>query len=481
MPSCTVDGQSVQFKDGENLVEVAKRVGIKIPVFCYHPGLSVVAQCRMCTVEIEKNPKLQTACSTVAKEGMIVFTQSPTVKRNRQAVMEFLLINHPLDCPICDKSGECDLQDFSFADGSPYMRTSESRRTYVDLDMGSVIQKNMNRCIHCTRCIRFGDEIAKLHEMVALNRGNNVEISTIDGRPLETAYAGNYADICPTGSLTLKEFRFRKRVWYLNRTETVCEGCSRGCNMEIHHKDNRIYRCVPRENLEINRYWLCDEGRFNYVYVNSKSRIASPRAHLREVEWEEALREGIGPVKSGSKSGPMQKGKAVFLLGSDATTEEARVLFEFVQECYQGAGLFHFGTEKVLRHGDDRDEDQILKRTSKTANLNGLEELKIMPFEVMPKGTEVVFIFRWGRAVVPAIGIEVKQIGIGVFDEKGADRYRVILPGLSFAEKNGTIVNFKGVRQQFKQAIEPVGESKGLLEILTLWKSHLLQVGSGEK
>src|SRR3954471_17254903 len=202
MPKCIIDGREVEFTPGQNLIEVAKKAGIEIPYFCYHPGLSVVAQCRMCAVEIEKMPKLQTACSTAAMDGMVVKTQSERAKKNQAGVMEFLLINHPLDCPICDKSGECDLQEHSFDFGDLYSRYTEEKRTYLDLDMGPVIKKNMNRCIHCTRCIRFGAEIAGMREMVALQRGNWTEITTIDGRPLEPDYAGNYSDICPTGSLT---------------------------------------------------------------------------------------------------------------------------------------------------------------------------------------------------------------------------------------------------------------------------------------
>ena len=226
MPKCIIDGREVEFTPGQNIIEIAKGMGIEIPYFCYHPGLSVVAQCRMCTVEIEKMPKLQTACSTLAAEGMVIKTTSTRAQQNQKSVMEFLLINHPLDCPICDKSGECDLQDYSFSHGDSYSRYTEERRTYLDLDMGPVIRKNMNRCIHCTRCIRFGEEIAGIHEMVAVQRGNNTEITTVDGRALETDYAGNYSDICPTGSLTLKDFRFRKRAWFfkedLDRLRRLC-------------------------------------------------------------------------------------------------------------------------------------------------------------------------------------------------------------------------------------------------------------------
>ena len=199
MPKCIIDGKEINFTQGQNLIEVARSAGIEIPYFCYHPGLSIVGQCRICAVEIEKYPKLQTACSTPAADGMIVKTTSEKVKQNQKSIMEFLLINHPLDCPICDKSGECDLQDNSFKYGDSYSRYTEEKRTFVDLDMGPVIKKNMNRCIHCTRCIRFGAEVAGIREMVATNRCNKTEISTIEGKPLETKSAGNYSDDLPKG------------------------------------------------------------------------------------------------------------------------------------------------------------------------------------------------------------------------------------------------------------------------------------------
>ena len=321
MPKCIIDGREIEFAPGQNLIEVAKKAGINIPFFCYHPGLTVVAQCRMCTVEVEKMGKLQTACSTAATEGMVVKTKSERALQNQKSVMEFLLINHPLDCPICDKSGECDLQDNSFDYGDANSRYTEERRTYLDLDMGPVIKKNMNRCIHCTRCIRFGEEVAGIHEMVAVQRGNNTEITTIDGRPLETDYAGNYSDICPTGSLTLKDFRFKKRAWYLKKTATVCEGCSRGCNMEIQQEGNKIYRCIPRENMEINQYWLCDEGRFNFHYVHNAARIVEPgpargRAAATATEWTRAIDAAKAALKG-------KQGRRAGGLGPDAGRGEA--------------------------------------------------------------------------------------------------------------------------------------------------------------
>jgi NADH-quinone oxidoreductase subunit G len=461
MPKCTIDGKEVDFKAGENLVTVAKRAGIEIPVFCYHPGLSVVAQCRMCYVEVEKMPKLQTACSTQAAEGMVVKTQSEAVKKGRAGTMEFLLLNHPLDCPICDKAGECDLQDNSFGHGSEFMRHSEERRTYVDVDMGPVIQKNMNRCIHCTRCIRFGEEVAGIHEMVAIKRGNNIDITTIDGKQLKTEYAGNYSDICPTGSLTLKDFRFRKRAWMLKKTPTVCEGCSKGCNMEVQHEGNVVYRCVPRENLEINKYWMCDEGRFNYQYAQDPSRIVDPMRKAGEswlvTRWDElltALRNDSGGED------------VLFLVGTDLTLEEMKSVQEAARIWAPRAAIRSFGTPGVESSAQDGPKDGILKMKSKTSNLKGAETLGIPPLLGAAKST-VVVVFRGGRAELPRIEAK-KAYGVGVFLEKERNSVHAILPGLSFLEKDGTILNHQGTSQTLKRALLPRGKSKALGEILML-------------
>ena len=459
MPKCTIDGREVEFTAGQNLIQVAEKAGIEIPYFCWHPGMTVVAQCRMCAVEIEKMPKLQTACSTPPTEGMIIKTKSERVKQNQKSVMEFLLINHPLDCPICDKSGECDLQDQSFKYGDPYMRYTEERRTYVDLDMGPVIKKNMNRCIHCTRCIRFGDEIAGIREMVAVQRGNNTEITTVDGRPLETDYAGNYADVCPTGSLTLKDFRFKKRAWMLKKTPTICEGCSRGCSMEVQQDANVIYRTVPRTNMEVNKYWLCDEGRFNYHYVNQADRMTSPMARGAVSNWSQAIEQARTTLNGK---------KVAVLVGSDLTQEEGTLLLQFLPKNLPNASVFHFGTAGITSVAADAPADKILKRKSKTSNLNGLEKLGFKGFEKLPAGTDTVLVIRGGRAELPELK-GVQTVGVGVFHGAEASGFSALLPGTSFAEKDGTILNYENREQKLKRAINPVGQSKNLSEILMMW------------
>jgi len=482
MPKCTIDGIEVEFQPGENLVKVAKRAGIDIPVFCYHPGLSVVAQCRMCYVEVEKMPKLQTACSTAPADGMVIKTQSDAVKKGRAGTMEFLLLNHPLDCPICDKAGDCDLQDNSYSQGSQYMRQSEERRTYVDVDMGPVIQKNMNRCIHCTRCIRFGDEIAGIHEMVAIQRGNSIDITTIDGKQLQTEYAGNYADICPTGSLTLKDFRFKKRAWMLKHTASTCEGCSKGCSIELQHEGNVVYRTIGRENLAVNKYWLCDEGRFNYHYTQDEARILEPKIRMGSAWQTCSWEDSIGALKN-----EVDEKSAVFLVGTDLTLEEMSAIREFAHVNRAHDRIFSFGTDGVAKSGDDSSLDGILKMKSKTSNLNGAEKLGIPPLaenEKVLKGAQAVLVFRGGRAMLPrqlyALSSSSSVYGIGVFLEKDLEKapFSRILPGLAFTEKDGTILNHQNLEQKLKRAILPKGKCKAMSEVLMLLLNQRAKAGA---
>ena len=472
MSKCVIDGREVNFTPGQNMIEVAKQAGVEIPFFCYHPGLTIVAQCRMCAVEVgmpgkdgnvQMMPKLQTACSTAVAEGMVIKTKTEKVLKNQKSVMEFLLINHPLDCPICDKAGECDLQDNSYKHGDAYMRYTEERRTYVDLDMGPVIKKNMNRCIHCTRCIRFGAEVAGIREMVAIQRGNNTEITTIDGRALETDYAGNYADICPTGSLTLKGFRFRKRAWFLKKAESVCEGCSKGCNIELQQDANVVYRTLPRTNLEVNKHWICDEGRFHFETIHDADRVLSPAVQgasgLDMAAWTDAVVKAQGALKSG---------KVTVLVGSDLSQEEAQDLKAFLAKQAPQAPVYHFGTPGVKTASDDVAADALLKRKSKTANLHGLEKLGYKPFDSLPAGSEQVLVFRAGRAVLPDLSQAKSVVGVGVFLKQEAQAFQAVLPGLTWAEKSGTFVNHDGREQKFQRAILPQGQSKALSEALML-------------
>jgi NADH-quinone oxidoreductase subunit G len=260
----TIDGNEVQVPEGTNLVDAAKSVGLDIPTYCYHPGLSVVGQCRICFVEVEGMPRLVTACSTPAQPDMVVLTDSDRVREARAAVMEFLLENHPLDCPVCDQAGECLLQDYSVEHGLDTTHMVDERRTFPGFErrlIGPQVVQNQNRCIHCTRCIRFTQEIAETADLTMKSRGNHSYIDTYDGKPFDNPWSACAADVCPVGALTVKDFRFRARVWHLVDTESVCPGCSIGCNIHIGHLDGVVHRFVPRENFEVNGWWMCDHGR----------------------------------------------------------------------------------------------------------------------------------------------------------------------------------------------------------------------------
>lgn len=296
MPKLTIDGRVIEVPEGTNLIEAARAAGVAIPYFCYHPYLSIVGQCRICLVEIEKQPRLAIACATTATEGMVVRSEtSPRVREARNAVMEFLLANHPLDCPVCDQAGECLLQDHSFDQGLDTTNMVETRRTFPGYErrrIGPHIVQNQNRCIHCSRCIRFTQEISETSMLTYKSRGNKAYIDTHDGRPFDDPMSGCAADVCPVGALTVKEFRFRKRSWKLRSTPSVCPGCSLGCTVWIDHHERVVYRLTPRENAAINATWLCDHGRFLAESFNTQEiREPGRRAEgtLAGVSWPQAI------------------------------------------------------------------------------------------------------------------------------------------------------------------------------------------------
>jgi NADH-quinone oxidoreductase subunit G len=283
VPKVTIDDRTVEVEAGTNLIEAAFKVGVQIPHYCYHPRLSVVGQCRMCLVKIDGMGKLQAGCSTqVMKDGMVVHTALPEVREAQQGMMEFLLVNHPLDCPICDQAGECGLQDYAFKHGVAYSRFQfEDKRTYPGrerIPLGANVLLNMNRCIQCTRCIRFTEEIAGTGELGFFNRGARTEIGTFPGKQLDNQLATCVVDICPVGALTSTRFRFAERVFYLDKKPSLCTGCEVGCNITIEHRRGAIKRYKPRFNPDVNDYWMCDYGRATFErYLDRGAGPGAPR------------------------------------------------------------------------------------------------------------------------------------------------------------------------------------------------------------
>ncbi|HEY6173673.1 MAG TPA: 2Fe-2S iron-sulfur cluster-binding protein, partial [Kofleriaceae bacterium] len=272
----TIDGMSVTVKKGTNVLEAARTLGIDISAFCYHPGLPVVAQCRQCLVSVEKNPKLQPSCQQTCGEGMVVRTTDAQSTLARKQQLEFTLLNHPIDCPICDKAGECTLQKLYFEHDNADSRVDVPKVHKAKVvDLGPTIVLDQERCILCSRCIRTCDEVAGQHQLEFAHRGDHEILTTAPGAQLDNPYSLNTVDVCPVGALTAKDFRFTMRAWELEATPSVCNGCATGCNIEIHHKHGRAWRLVPRHNPDVNKYWMCDEGRFTYHELREQ-RLAAP-------------------------------------------------------------------------------------------------------------------------------------------------------------------------------------------------------------
>src|SRR5207249_4143861 len=286
----TIDDVPVSVPQGTLVIEAAKQAGVLVPHYCYHPGLAVAGVCRMCLVEVEKAPKLQIACATTVAEGMVVRTQSEQAKQARMGVLELLLINHPLDCPICDQAGECELQDFVFQEGRPGTRYAEYAKRFNPVeDFGPDVLYVPNRCILCTRCVRFMEDLAGEPVINVSERGDRAYIGIHPNARLDHPWAGNVVDLCPVGSLLSKDFLHKARAWELDKTASICTGCSQGCNVTLDTRENVVVRVRPRPNLQVNRYFICDHGRLNYRWMNRGDRIEAPLVRRHATDWDEAL------------------------------------------------------------------------------------------------------------------------------------------------------------------------------------------------
>lgn len=328
MINLEIDGKQVQVENGSTVMEAANKLGVFVPHFCYHKKLSIAANCRMCLVQVEKAPKPLPACATPATEGMKVQTSSEYAKKAQEGVMEFLLINHPLDCPICDQGGECQLQDLAVGYGNGASRYQEEKRVVVNKNLGPLISTDMTRCIHCTRCVRFGQEIAGVMELGQAGRGEHSEILAFVGKTVDSELSGNVIDLCPVGALTSKPFRYSARTWELSRRKSVSPHDGLGSNLIVQVKQDRVMRVLPLENEAINECWLSDKDRFSYEGLNSPERLTKPMVKTNgiwvEAEWPEALKavaDGLNAVKTkhgvdavGALASPHQTLEELYLL-----------------------------------------------------------------------------------------------------------------------------------------------------------------------
>ncbi len=480
MPKVTIDGTEIDAPDGVNLIQAAERAGIEIPHYCYHPGLSVVGNCRMCLVEVEKAPKLQIACNTRVADGMVVHTKSERTIRAQKAVLEFLLINHPIDCPVCDQAGECKLQDYYMdydAQASRFPLGKKNKKGKA-LDVGSGVMLDQERCILCARCTRFFDEVTHTSELAIFERGDHCEIDTYPGRKIDNKYAGNVVDICPVGALTEKDFRFRMRVWYLHRTPSVCAGCERGCSIDIYHHRGRIYRYKPRHNPAVNSYWMCDEGRHGFPALQSETRLTVPlvqdKDRLVPQTWASTLRTLASRIREfGNANGANSIGAVI---GAQSTNEEAFALKRLMVDTIGSDRLATVSWSVPGASGDD----ELLIRANKNPNTRGLAALGLpahgldaLAGAVAAGELKMLIVMR--ADLVRILGEEefVRRFGaldyMVVLDTDANETCQManqVLPIAAYPELEGSFTNFQGRVQRLSPAFPPPGQALPAIEVL---------------
>ncbi len=450
----TIDGKTVTVPKGTNVLEAARTLGIDISAFCYHPGLSIAACCRQCLVSIEKNPKLQPSCQNIAAEGMVVHTTDPQSTLARKQMLEFTLVNHPIDCPICDKAGECTLQKLYFEHDNADSRvdTPKVEKDKV-VDLGPHIVLDQERCILCTRCIRVCDEVAHSHQLEMAFRGDHEVLTTAPGAKLDNPYSLNTVDVCPVGALTAKDFRFTMRAWELNATPSVCNGCATGCNIEIHHKNERAWRLVPRLEPDVNKYWMCDEGRYTYHDLRD-ARLAGAEVGRLPASWDAALRAAaqvIGGVP----------GRQVAVVLSAIHTNEDNYALARLAQAWNAGGVFVAARPPAPERADD-----ILRDADVNANARGVAAIATaLGLEVADASA-----FAEGQFKVAVIlgdvlgGLEGKLGGVDVIAISAHERgpvltAKVVLPVADWAEVAGTVTNRQGRVQRMHPAFPPPGQA----------------------
>ncbi len=500
MATIIVNGKDLEIGDQErlNLIQAAGRAGVEVPHYCWHPALTVVASCRMCLVEVgdkkpdgtvAMQPRVVPACQTPAKHGTVVVTNSKKAKDAQAATLEYLLLNHPLDCPVCDQAGECFLQDYSFKFGRGVSRLKEDKLLRPDKDhIGQNIALFTDRCVMCSRCVRFTREISGTAELQVINRGDHAEIDIFDGHACDNKLAGNVVDICPVGALCSKDFLYKQRVWFLQSKKSVCPNCSTGCSIHVDQNKNIVYRLRPRFNPQAQGHFMCDEGRFGYRYVNSRDRLTTPLARGENgqvpVPWDVVLAEIRQELtEKAPELGPLMAAA----LSPWLTCEEAYLAAKFFKGLNEDVTV---AMGPIPRVGEDdhypkgpRGESppaervKFTIRAEKCPNRRGVEEIAkhfqtaLMGFDALweqiTEGiTRVLYLF--GGYPFPWLTEEQAEllqkldllIVQDILPSPASALAKFVLPGGSFAEKDGTFVNHAGLAQAIHAAIRSPGEAR---------------------
>jgi NADH-quinone oxidoreductase subunit G len=478
MPKLSIDGHEVSAAQGTTVIQAAEKLGIFVPRYCYHPGLTIAGNCRICLVEVEKLPKLQIACNTPVSEGMVVHTRSDKAESGRRAVLEFLLANHPLDCPVCDQSGECDLQNFYLEFGLYKPRFREQKvKKHKAVPIGPHVMLDQERCILCSRCVRFTDEITQTGELGIFYRGDHAEVAICDGHELNNRYSANVVDICPVGALTERDFRFKSRVWYLSSASTLCNGCSQGCNMELHYVldrphlngGQRVVRVKPRYNADVNQWWICDDGRYGFGWIDSArlDKVRGPSADIANANWEQAL-TAISTALDALRT--KQSGARIGVIASAQLTNEELFL---IREIFQSA----LGAQVTASVAHPGYADDFLIKADKNPNTFGATLVGLAGPNApgagqivdQAHGGNLEFLWVMGVDLVALFGEQKtrelsERVGLFVFsgtnENATAPLAKWVLPSAAYVEKDGTFVNCHGRVQRIGRAFPPFKHSR---------------------
>lgn len=475
MPRCTIDGHEIDAAAGTTLLQAALENGIHIQHFCWHPDLTVDGNCRTCMVEVEKMPKLQIACNTVVAEGMVVRTNTAKAREAQRTALEFLLLNHPIDCPVCDQAGECYLQDNYMLYGlygskvelEDKVSATSGFRFQKVVDLGPIVLDS-ERCVHCSRCIRFEKEVTGTNLMEFRWRADHMEIATFEDRPITHAYAGNLAEVCPVGALLSRDFRFKMRVWFLKSTESVCPGCSTGCNVYLDHRDGEVYRLRGRRNAEVNKSWLCDPGRAQYKGI-VRTRVTGARLP-RGPSWEGA---SLGSALDAVAAHLGEAGQAVAFVASPQATNEDLFAFRTLAENVGGLLDFRVGDPQLKLAVR---EDAILLRADKNPNTQGcldqglgragigeiLAACRAGAIKVLVlQGPELLRVAEARSALAPVPFIAV----MATHEDPQLDLAHAVLPACVWAEVDGTFTNYQRRVQRIRAAVPSPGDARPRWEL----------------
>ena len=464
----TIDGQKYTVPEGTLLIDACEMNGIYVPRFCYHKHLTPSGNCRMCLVKIEKNPKPQPACMTKAMDGMIIYTNTEEIQEMRKAMLEYVLINHPLDCPICDKAGECMLQDQYMMFSGEKSRFNETKVAKEKLiDLSDKIVYDAERCIACSRCVRFSREVSGTNKLGLVERGDKTYVSLAPGDTFNDPYSLCVTDLCPVGALTTRHFRFRERVWNLHKTESVCDGCSRGCNVTVETMDNKIYRVTPRENDAVNHSWMCDYGRERYYSVDH-NRLTGIKINGGAKTYKSFVEDIAQLLKENADT-------FAVVLSSHATNEELSLMRQLCDSLGMKS-IFTKADREWDKAGGEIESDDILIKADKSPNLTGVKK-------IFPDAREIseMVISNYKNALVwgPNAPMEklsgLKLFTISTIKDQVADRSDWLIAGKTPAEKHGSFTNFNGTVQSFRRAVKGEDNYDDLLFLVDLLKELQIQ------